>query len=140
MANHIYIAGAEQGSGKSSIALALMETLQASTTPIGFFRPVIRDTDRPDHLLELMSQRYQLSQNYEDSYGCTQETAALYLGQDRYDDLIKLILVKFRALAEQYGTVVCVGSDYRSAGAVLEFDFNIDLANNLGCMIIPNQY
>jgi phosphate acetyltransferase len=33
--------------------------------------------------------------------------------------------------------VLCVGTDYSGAYAALEFDFNTDVANNLGCLIMP---
>lgn len=84
-----------------------------------------------------MKQRYQLPSDYEQLFGCSLDEASEYIRQDRYKELIKRIMEKFQALTQQYDMILCVGSDYRSAGAVLEFDFNIDLANNLGCWIIP---
>ncbi|MGD8672113.1 MAG: AAA family ATPase, partial [Thiogranum sp.] len=40
MAQNIYITGAEQGSGKSVVVLAMMETLSGHGDTPGFFRPV----------------------------------------------------------------------------------------------------
>jgi phosphate acetyltransferase len=33
--------------------------------------------------------------------------------------------------------VLCSGTDYRGVAAALEFDFNIEVANNLGCFMLP---
>jgi len=137
MAKNIYIAGAEQGSGKSAIALALMEYLSGHSGKIGFFRPVIVDGPSSDPLIRLIATRFGLTQSYESLYGCTQDTAREYLKDNRYEDLLKLILARYRELASQYDIILCVGTDFKSAGAAIEFDFNIDVANNLGCLIIP---
>ena len=104
---------------------------------IGFFRPIIADESKVDSLTHLIKTRYQLSTEYEDMLGCSQETARQLIGSDRYADLLKLIIAKFRELERHFDIVLCAGTDFKSAGAPLEFDFNIDVANNLGCLIIP---
>jgi phosphate acetyltransferase len=136
MGNHLYITGAEPGSGKSAIVLAMMEMLSGITDRLGVFRPVV-STAETDRLLDLISRRYLPEQPREDLYGCTFETARRLLSADRYDELLKLIMDRFSALRQRCDHVVCIGTDYSSAGGALEFDFNIDLANNLGCLIMP---
>ncbi len=137
MAKSIYIAGAEQGSGKSAIVLVVMEYLTGHSEKIGFFRPVISDKPSSDILIRLVASRYGLTESYDSLYGCTQNTAREYLKENRYDDLLKLILARYRDLAKHYDIVLCAGTDFKSEGAAIEFDFNIDVANNLGCFIIP---
>jgi len=137
MAKNIYVAGAEQGSGKSAIVLAMMEYLSGQSEKIGFFRPVIVDTASSDPLIHLIATRYGLSHSSESLYGCTQDTARNYLKENRYDDLVKLIHARYKDLTKHYDIILCAGTDFRSAGAAIEFDFNIDVANNLGCFIIP---
>jgi len=55
----------------------------------------------------------------------------------RYETLLKLILDKFKRLEEASDMVVCVGTDFSSVAPALTFDFNADLANNLGCLSLP---
>ncbi len=64
--------------------------------------------------------------------GCTYEDARVLLAADRREDLYSNILEKYMGLAAQCDFVVCVGTDYGDASAVLEFEFNMELANHLG--------
>jgi phosphate acetyltransferase len=137
MAHNIYVAGAEAKNGKSVIALGLMELFSTRTNRLGFFRPVIRAKDIPDTMIELMSTRYELRPTYEAMYGCSYEQARDYISKDKYDELLKIILEKYRALQEQCDHIVCLGTDYSGVTAALEFDFNADVANNLGCYVLP---
>ena len=137
MGNRLYITGAEPGSGKSAISLAMMELLSGITDRLGVFRPVVSVSAQADPLLELITSNFALDLPRDEQYGCTVETARRLLAADRYDELLKLILDRFSVLKRRCDHVVCIGTDYSSAGGTLEFDFNIDLANNLGCLILP---
>ncbi len=132
----LYVAGAGVGTGKSVVALGLMEMLSAINRKIGFFRPVVQYSPREDALIALMRQRYNLPFDPEMLYGCTAEEANHLLGSRQYEELIKRILARFKALEEQCDLVVCAGTDYDGLVPSLEFDFNADLANNLGCLLI----
>ena len=133
----IYIASAEPRSGKSVVVLGVMEILSGRMGKVGFFRPVVRDERTPDPLTALIIRRYGLDIPYEKMYGCSYDTARELLIQDREDNLLTLILEKYRALQTEFGLVVCAGSDFTSPAATLEFDFNAKVANNLGCSVLP---
>jgi len=133
----LYITGAGRGSGKSVIALAIMEYFSGHTGKMGFFRPVIYSNEKPDPLIQLVTQRYQIDSAYESLYGCNSDVARELINEDRYDELIKRILEKYRHLQKQFDRVLCVGTDYAYASSALEFDFNTDVANNLGCLMMP---
>jgi len=132
----VYIAGASSGTGKSVVALGFMEMLYAVDRRVGFFRPMVADGVEQDNLTTLIRSRYHLQYPPEMLYGCTAQTATDLIGTGKYDDLLKLILNKFKALQEQCGMVVCAGTDFRGVSPSLEFDFNADLANNLGCSLV----
>ncbi len=137
MTQDLYITGAERGSGKSIIVLALMEMLSGRGGRIGFFRPVIRSGEARDELIDLIATRYQLDWDYQDMYGCNNDVARELITADRYDELLKIILAKYRQMQALCDRVLCAGTDYRSGYSALEFDFNSDVANNLGCLILP---
>ncbi|MGB5455004.1 MAG: phosphate acetyltransferase [Gammaproteobacteria bacterium] len=137
MTQDLYITGAERGSGKSVIVLTIMEMLSGHGGKIGFFRPVIRAGEPQDELIDLIAARYQLEWPYEDMYGCDSDVARELIGADRYDELLKIILGKYRHLQATCDRVLCTGTDYRGGHSALEFDFNCDVANNLGCLIRP---
>ena len=137
MTQNLYITGAERGSGKSIIVLAIMEMLSGHGGKIGFFRPVIRAGESRDELIDLIAKRYQLDWSYQDMYGCTTDVARELIAADRYDELLKRILARYREVQATCDRILCAGTDYRSGYSALEFDFNSDLANNLGCFIVP---
>ncbi len=137
MTQNIYISGAEPGSGKSLTVLAFMEILSGFGERIGFFRPVIRSDRQPDQLTRLITERYGLEQPAEAMAGCTAEVARELLSADRYSELLKIILAKYRQLDAQCDRIVCAGTDYSGGYAALEPGFNTDVANNLGCLFVP---
>ena len=133
----IYITSAEPRSGKSVIVLGIMEMLSGRMGKVGFFRPVVQDDRNPDTMTRLIIRRYGLDIPYGKMYGCSYDIARDMLLWDRDDDLLKLVLEKYRALQAEFDLVVCAGSDYAGSATALEFDFNAKLANNLGCAVLP---
>ncbi len=134
---NIYVTGAEQGSGKSIIMLAMMDMLSGYTDNIGFFRPIINENEERDELIQLIKHRYHIEFSYESMYGCQIEEAKQLIEKGQYNELLNRIIAKYRLLAGQCEHVLCVGSDYRGDESVFEFDFNAEVANNLGCLIMP---
>ncbi len=132
----IYIAGASAGSGKSVVVLGFMEMLSAVSRKVGFFRPFAPGDAEPDNLTALIRARYDLPFPPEMLYGCTVETARQLIGSGHYEELLKLIMNKFKMLEERCDLVVCAGTDYNGLIPALEFGFNVDLANNFGCSLV----
>ena len=58
MARSLYIAGIEPRSGKSVVALGIMESLSRSIRRVGYFRPVISSGEKPDNNIQLMGKGY----------------------------------------------------------------------------------
>lgn len=137
MFHSIYIAGAEPRSGKSIIVLGMMEMLRAMTPRVGFFRPVVKENNGHDPLIHLISKRYGLTAGNGELYGCTREVVRKMVGEGRLEELLKLILAKYRAIQEKNDIVVCAGADFSEINASLELDFNATLANHFGCLFLP---
>jgi phosphate acetyltransferase len=133
----IYIMSSEIQSGKTIAALGIMEALVGRIHRVSVFRPLVREGDEQDRLISLVSSRYALQDRYDKTYGTTYARARELLTAGRQEDLYREILERFRALESTSDIVVCIGTDYRSVSAVLEFDFNIEVANNLGTPVIP---
>jgi len=133
----IYITSPEPRSGKSVVVLGIMEMLAGQGRKAGFFRPVVQDEQKPDNLTGLIIRRYNLNVPYDRMYGCSYETARDMLIRDRDEDLLKLIMEKYKALEGEYDLIVCAGSDFTGPSTTLEFDINASLANNLGCLMLP---
>ena len=134
---NIYVTGAEQGSGKSIIMLAMMDMLAGYAGKIGFFRPIIHEQEDKDELIQLIRHRYQIDLPYDAMFGCHMEEAQALIEKDKYNELLKRILTKYRTLTKECDHVLCVGPDYVGDNSIFEFDFNAEVANNLGCLIMP---
>ncbi len=137
MGQGIYITSAEPRTGKSVLVLGIMEMLVGQRGRVGFFRPVVLDEKSPDTLTNLIIRRYDLKSPYSMLYGCTYEAVRDMFSRNREEDLLKLIMEKYKALESECDLVVCAGSDFTGPAAILEFDFNARLANNLGCAVLP---
>ncbi len=137
MAKSIYVASAEPKVDKIIVVLGMMELLNNQAQKVGLFRPIIPDTLDPDHTLHLVKSRYNVKYPYEAMYGCTLDAAKELISAKREDELHKVIIEKYKALEAQCDIVLCAGSDFRSAASPVEFNFNLDVANNLGCLLMP---
>ena len=136
-AQGIYIAGAEPCSGKSVVALGVVEHLAARGHRVGFFRPVIRAGEAPDNLIHLITTHYRLADDYNRYWGVTHETMRQLVADGNIDEMHSRIIAKYKDIQADYEYVVCVGTDYTGVAAPLEFDFNADIANNLNCLVLP---
>ncbi|WP_347986874.1 phosphate acetyltransferase [Methylomonas sp. AM2-LC] len=137
ISQNIYISGADECSGSTAIILAMMEMLSGYAGNTCIFRPIIHSSAEQDQLIQLIRDRYSLTQPYTALYGCSSEQASKLLADEQYDELLKIILAKYMALKVQCEQVLCVGAEYSHGDFVSEFDFNADVANNLGCVLMP---
>jgi phosphate acetyltransferase len=133
----IYISSAEPRSGKSVVVLGVMEMLSGRMRKVGFFRPLVQDESKPDNITNLIIRRYGLDTPYAKMYGCSYEVARNMLVRDRDEDLLELIMEKYKGLEEQCDLILCAGSDFTGLAAALEFDIDARIANNLGCAVLP---
>jgi phosphate acetyltransferase len=136
MARSLYIAAMEPRSGKSVIALGLMELLSRRVRKMGFFRPVIASNKRRDKELHLILTRYNLAHAYEDAYAHTHEEARRLTAEGRYDGLLKDIVTKYKELESRCDFVLCEGTDFTRVSSAFEFEFNAHVANNVGAPIL----
>ena len=126
----------EPESGKSIFVLGVMELLSRRIRNIGFFRPVIKSSDTPDNDIQLILSRYNQELSYEDAYGCTYVEARSMIAEGQYNELLKNIVSKYKGLESQCPFVLCEGTDFTGVPSAFEFDFNADVANNLGAPIL----
>lgn len=136
MSNNLYIAAAESEAGKSMIALGMMDFLSRHIKKIGFFRPIVRSNEVMDSHIRLIRERYHLTFPYEEMYGLTGDEMLELLTSDDTDAVQSRILNKYKKLESSCDFVLVEGSDFRSHLSTYEFDFNLRVANNLGCPIL----
>lgn len=137
MAQSLYIAAVEPRSGKSMVALGIMELLSRHVRKLGYFRPVVPSHSKRDNNLQLILNRYDIQIPYEQLYACSHDEARAMTSDDGSNAaLLKRIVGKFKALERQCSFVLCEGTDFTGISSAFEFDFNADVAANLGCPIL----
>ena len=137
MSQALYIVGTGPRSGKAVVVLGIMDLLARQGRRIGFFRPVAQGEGGYDHAIDLIAELYQLDFPYESMFGCTYDDILELLRADNQDEIHGRILEKYKALEAQCDFVLCSGTDFTGATAVLELGFNVKVARNLGSPILP---
>ncbi len=135
MGRSVYVASFEGYTGKSTVALGLLEQLSRRVGRVGVFRPVVRadvaEHAGRDYVLDLLVSHDAVTLSYDECAGVTYDdvhrdpTAAL----DR-------IVERYHQVADRCDAVVVVGSDYTDVSAPTEFSFNARIAANLGAPVL----
>lgn len=133
--DNVYVMSIEARSGKTLAALGLMELASRRVERVGFFRPVIRDGDQPDPVIELMRARYGLTQDPNQLYGLRYADARELAESGRREEALQLILESYEQIAKDCDIVICDGTDYTAVSAPFEFAFNAQIASHLGASI-----
>ncbi|MFD4181406.1 phosphate acetyltransferase [Rhodococcus sp. NPDC058514] len=127
----IYIASPEGDTGKSTIALGVLQMLSGSAARVGVFRPIARSTDEPDYILELLLDHTSADLGYEQCLGVSYE-------QVHADPELALseIVARYHDVAEECDAVVIIGSDYTDVASPSELEFNARIAVNLDAPVL----
>ncbi|SDL28337.1 phosphate acetyltransferase [Microbacterium azadirachtae] len=130
MAKSILITSVEGHSGKSLIALGVIDALSRATARVGVFRPVTRSRDRDD-VLEMLLSRTRIGLPAQDCIG---------VGYDELhadpDAALGRIVERFHAVEAQCDAVVILGSDYTDVAGPAELGVNARIAANLGAPVL----
>jgi len=131
VARSLYITSAEGHTGKSTVALGVLEALRRAVGRVGVFRPIARSTSERDYVLELLLQRETADIDYEEAIGVTYDDVHLDA-----DAALSEIVRRFRAVESRCDTVVILGSDYTDVGSPTELRYNARIAANLGAPVL----
>lgn len=134
MQNSVYVASAEGYTGKSAVALSVLDALSRRVERVGVFRPVVRTGSAAaerDYVLDLLVSHDAVTLAYDDCAGVTYD--------DVHDDpvaALETILERYHRVAERCDAVVVVGSDYTDVASPTELAFNARVAANLGAPVL----
>jgi len=131
VARSIYITSAEGHSGKSSIALGVLDTLSHEVERVGVFRPIARSITERDYVLDLLLQHDGVDLDYDECVGVTYDDV-----HDDPDAALQKIVERYKSVEQQCDAVVIVGSDYTDVGSPTELGYNARIAANLGAPVL----
>ena len=123
------IASVEGESGKSTVALGVLDALAATAGRVGVYRPVVRDG--VDHVLRLLLAQLPGGGNLATAEGV------------HYSDVhrdpqqaLQRIVDGFRTASDGHDAMVIVGSDFSGVTTPTEFGFNAAVAANLDAPMV----
>ena len=139
MTKTIFIATTEPYSGKSIVALGIVNMLLAKARKVGYFKPIINEDPsvRKDNDIETIVNYFGLPISFDDTYAFTRQQAMQQMETDTSrGEMINTIIGKVKKLEETYDFIVIEGSDYQGEGTAFEFETNITIAKNLNAPVI----
>jgi phosphate acetyltransferase len=136
MARNLYITSAEGNSGKSTVALGVLNALSSRVQRVGVFRPIARTTsdhvhDERDYVLETLLAHDGVDLEYDECIGVSYDEV-----HADPEGALATIVERYRAVERQCDAVVIVGSDYTDISTPTEFTVNARIAANLGAPVV----
>ncbi|MBP2437453.1 phosphate acetyltransferase [Microbacterium amylolyticum] len=131
MARSIYITSAEGHSGKSTVALGVLDSLSRVTPRVGVFRTISRSTTARDYVLEMLLEHDGVDLTYDECVGVSYDDVRADPGR-----ALAEIVERYKRVEDKCDAVVVLGSDYTDVGSPAELAFNARIAANLGTPVL----
>lgn len=129
----IYIATSETDSGKSLITLGLMSMLLGKTARVGYFRPIVEDSDDGffDNHIETVIGHFGLDIPFEKAFSFTKSQFIKKKSQGKLGEIIDAIIDRYKELEDDYDFILVEGTSFIGDSAVIELEINVQIAKNL---------
>ncbi|HEY8718583.1 phosphate acetyltransferase [Pengzhenrongella sp.] len=125
-ARNIYVTSPEGETGKSTVALGVLDLLTRRTQRVGVFRPIARSGNERDYVLELLLAHDGVDLPYDLCVGVTYEQM-----HTNPDEALTEIVSRYHEVARRCDVVVVVGTDYTDVAGPTELVLNARIAANL---------
>ncbi|HEX6226345.1 MAG TPA: phosphate acetyltransferase [Chryseolinea sp.] len=137
MTNAIYISTTEAYSGKSIVALGVVNLLAGRTARIAFFKPVISSErgERDGHI-DTIAGHFKLDMAYEEMFVFTRNEVLRHINAGNEAHVVDKIIQRFKQLQDSYDFVVVEGTDFKATSTNVDFVGNVAIARNLGIPIV----
>lgn len=138
MTKAIYIASVEPYTGKSLIALGLVNLLLGKTKKVGYFKPIItqQTPGRKEIHIDAILDYFALPISYDDAYAFTREEMLQHMESEGRGEMLNTVISKYKKLEESTDFTVIEGSDFLGEGTAFEFESNASIAKNLGAPVL----
>ena len=131
----LMIAAPEGNTGKTTIALGVIDLLLRQGLRVGVFRPVFRvaddDATGHDEVLDMLLQHANSPLSYEQARGVTYDEI-----HTQPDEALAKIVAKYHEIASLVDVLVVLGTDYTDVSSSTELAINAKIAANLGCPVL----
>ena len=130
MTKSIYVAAPEGNTGKSVIALGILDALLREVGSVGVFRPLVKSGQR-DQILETLLSVPGIVQEYDQAVGVTYDDV-----RRDADEALANLVARYGSLQGKFKTILILGSDYTDVSSPTELAFNARVATNLNAPIV----
>ena len=133
----LVIASSQGDSGKSAVAIGVIDMLTRQGLSVGVFRPISRvplvtaKDDGRDHVLEMLLDHSGCGLTYEEAIGITYAD----LHHD-YEAAMARIVARYHDVARKVDVVVVIGTDYSDVSSTSELALNAKVAANIGLPVL----
>lgn len=131
VATRIYLGSAEGGTGKSTVAVGLVETLRRTVDRVGVFRPIVRSTTEPDYVLQMLLEHATPGLDLAECIGTDYQNV-----HDDPDGALAMILDRIGAIESRCDAILVLGSDYTDVSTPTELAENARIAAALAAPVI----
>ena len=134
MSRSVYVASPEGLTGKSAVALGLLDALTREVGSVGIFRPlttVAQGSDGVDLIVDLLVSQPGIKQTYDEAIGVTYDAA-----RTDADEAMHTIVERFGQLQDHYEVILVLGSDYTDVSTGTELSLNARIGANLGAPVV----
>jgi len=134
MTKNVFIASTEPYSGKSIVAMGLLNMLLGKAQKVAYFKPIINPDlkTRRDVHIDTVLEYFKLPLQYDETFAFTRQQALKLLEKESQSEMIDTIIHKVKKLEEAHDFTIIDGSDFVGEGTAFEFEANINIAKNLG--------
>ena len=132
----LYISSIEPEAGGLIVTMGMMEILKRRLGKVAFFRPIIEDSESKDHDIEFVLEKYDLDMSYSQSYGFTVHEAEAMIADNKLNELIEVLIDKFKKLEKKYDFVLVEGLNQACFTQSLDFDINLVISKNIGSPLV----
>jgi phosphate acetyltransferase len=131
VAGAVYLTAMGPASGKSIVALGLVELLSRRVSRVGFYRPIVQRL--PDNDLELVRVRYDLPDERCGHAFTAAERARV--GGATQAGMVRIV-EQFKRIEAASDFVVVEGTDFTGASSPVELEVNARISQHLGLPIV----
>jgi phosphotransacetylase len=126
----VYFASPEGLTGKSAVALGLLDALNREVGSVGVFRPLPTarsSSEDIDLIVDLLVNQPSIFQSYDEAIAMIYEVA-----REDLNEVLHAVVERFGQLTDRFEVILVIGSDYTDAASGTELSLNAKIAANLG--------
>jgi phosphate acetyltransferase len=134
MTRGVFIATTDTDSGKSLIAIGLMNKLRGHYKNVAYFKPIVKHypNQSVNSHIDTITSYFSLEDKKSDMFAFTREEVMRLRSEGNESKIIDTIIAKYKKLEETHDFVIVEGTDFETEGNTFELKINVEIAKNLG--------